>query len=147
MASFRTAFFFFFFFFFLSFCTKISSFRVASFVFSHDVLPSFRLFAWRLFTAKGRKDEMAQSSHHTLLSFFLFYSRSVKSVMNVYRACACLALLSVHLSRAQWSQTHGWGSAGNGNAVLDESPNDDSCETSESYQTLIKVLQMVIVLN
>ena len=27
-------------------------------------ISSFRLFAWRLFAAKKRKDEMAQSSHH-----------------------------------------------------------------------------------
>ena len=53
----------------------ISSFRVALFrlfawryfVFSRGVLSSFRFFAWRYFGAKRRKDEMAQTSHHTML--------------------------------------------------------------------------------
>ena len=40
----------------------LSFFRL--FVFSHGVFLSFRLFAWRLFDAKRRKDEMAQFSHH-----------------------------------------------------------------------------------
>ena len=34
------------------------------FVFSNGVFSSFRLFAWRLFAARGRKDEMAQTGHH-----------------------------------------------------------------------------------
>ena len=51
----------------------ISSFRVALFrlfVFSHGVFSSFRVASFRLFVfsrgvISGRKDEMAQTSHHT----------------------------------------------------------------------------------
>ena len=71
-----------------SFRAKISFFRVAGFVLSSfciGVISSFRLFAWlffvflffrmaffhlfawRLFAAKRRKDEMAQTGHHTMV--------------------------------------------------------------------------------
>ena len=64
---------------FSSFRVGISTFRVAGFVISSFRVASFRLFAWRYFVfsrgvfsfflfsrgvISGRKDEMAQTSHH-----------------------------------------------------------------------------------
>ena len=70
MASFRMAF-------FSSFHVGISTFRVAGFVilsfrvalfrlfvFSHGVISPFRLFVFSRGVISGRKDEMAQTSHH-----------------------------------------------------------------------------------
>ena len=60
---------------FSSFRVGISTFRVAGFVISSFRVPLFRLFAWRLFVFSFFRvalfrDEMAQTSHHSICVVF-----------------------------------------------------------------------------
>ena len=58
----------------------------------------------------------------------------------------CLTLLIfAQPSRSQWSQTFGWGGAGNGKRSISETTDtaDDLCSTPSSLQTLINTLQRV----
>ena len=64
--------------------------------------------------------------------------------------CLCLTLLLCSQpTKAQWSQSLGWGSAGNGKRALVESSarvsEPDLCSYTSNLQKLINVLQRVIM--
>ena len=88
----------------------VSSFRMALFrffVFSHGFLSvfsffrmvcfsSFHLSAWCLFAAKRRKDEMAQSSHHSGLIVTLTLGMGTKILCMTYFSYSGLPHISLN---------------------------------------------------
>ena len=68
--------------------------------------------------------------------------------MKMVTSCLCLAfLLFSHSAHAQWSQSLGWGSAGNGKRSLVEPAagfsDSDWCNSISNLQKLINALQRV----